>query len=61
MTSYSYNEDGQLDKIATAKSGTAQFSFDAFGTNGIDASGNIQKVTTTQLTDRETRYLASLF
>ena len=32
------------------KSGTAQFSFDASGTNGLDSSGNIQKMTTTQLT-----------
>jgi len=49
VSTYSYNTDEQLNKIATALSGSPKFSFDASGTNGsLDPDGTMAKFTTTQ-------------
>ena len=50
VISNTYNTAEQLDKIAVAKSGTAKFSFDASGTDGLAPDGSTQDVTTNEVT-----------
>jgi YD repeat-containing protein len=50
VSTYSYNPSEQLDKIAVTKSGIAQFSFDASGSNGwLNPDGSVASFKTTQI------------